>query len=154
MKKTVMALAILGAVSGINARAEKVGTVTQALYEQCAVITNLREVSDPGGTSSGGCGSGSSTNPYWEAHVEMSVTAALESGKTYDVVIKVINQNDEVEEAFAERHIYTSYDKIYHADGLIHNLPARGNYQVNLSVVNATTGVTVCTAQSPIRTAK
>lgn len=152
MKKTVLGLALLTSVLAFSAHAENIGTVTQALGEQCAVITNLTEFTDPG-ASGGGCGS-SSDRAYWEGNVKMSVTASLEGGKEYDVVIKVINDNDEVSEAYAERNIYFSRDQIYHADGLIYNLPRRGRFQVNLNVINANTGVTICSAQSLITSVK
>lgn len=131
----------------VNASDKNIGTVSSALYEQCAVITNLVESIDAAG------GSCDNTPGLYHGDIKIDLTASMERGKLYDVEVEVINEFDLQEIAFAERGISFFNDDIYRASGIFYSLPSRGRYQVNLKVVNARTGSTVCAAQSPVTSA-
>lgn len=133
--KTLTMIAAMLMSAGV-AQASDVETVKQALGEQCSVIANYVETTD------GGCGDASYGN------IKMTVTAGLEGGKTYDIYIDVINMNDEVTEAYSDLGVYYSRDENYIAEGVTYAPGFSGDHQINLEVVNASNGTTVCADQA------
>lgn len=141
MQRSVLFAAFL-AVSAVSAQAETIGTVQQALGEQCSIITNYIEGSD------GGCGGDASAGS-----VKVSVLAGLEGNKSYNILIDAIDSADVTHPVYTANGVVFSRDDNYSLNGHIYTLPGFGRYQFNLHVINAATGTQVCGAQSLVTAA-